>query len=96
MVSAMTGSRDGAVGHPSGCWKASDGNWYPPDQHPGESELASPDLPIATAIVAVAVLLAFVLPWTRGNGDVTLLLCGTAAAFATRWFVFGRPTEDAV
>ena len=96
MVSAMTDSHEGAVTHPSGWWKASDGNWYPPDQQPGVSEFASPDLTIATAIVAVAVLLAVVLPWTRGNGDVTLLLCGTAAAFATRWFVFGRPAEDAV
>ena len=55
---------------------------------------ASPDLAIAVAIAAIAVVLAFVLPWTRGNGDVTLLLCGTSGAFATRWFVFGRPDEE--
>jgi len=94
MVSAMTDSHEGAVTHPSGWWKASDGRWYPPDQQPGV-EVESPDLAIATAIVAIALLLAFVLPWTRGNGDVTLLLCGTAAAFATRWWVFGRPSEVA-
>ena len=61
-----------------------------------DSGAVSPDLAIAVAIVAIAVVLAFVLPWTRGNGDVTLLLSGTSAAFATRWFVFGRPTEEAI
>ena len=91
----MTESRGGAVTHPSGWWKASDGNWYPPDQQPGAPESASPDLAIATAITAIALLLAFLVPWTTGNADVTLLLCGTAAAFATRWWVFGRPNEAA-
>ena len=61
-----------------------------------DSGAVSPDLAIAVAIVAIAVVLAFVLPWTHGNGDVTLLLSGTSAAFATRWFVFGRPTEEAI
>ena len=94
MVSVMTESHEGAVTHPSGWWKASDGRWYPPDQQPGV-EVESPDLAIATVIATVALLLAFVLPWTRGDGNVTLLLCGTAAAFATRWFVFGRPNAAA-
>ena len=53
-----------------GWWKASDGNWYPPDQQPGVSELASPDLPIATAIVAVAVV--------RGNEAEIAVHAGVA------------------
>ena len=61
-----------------------------------DSEAVAPDLAIAVAIAAIAVVLAFIVPWTRGNGDVTLLLCGTAAAFATRWYVFGRPNEEAL
>jgi hypothetical protein len=89
----MTESHEGAVTHPSGWWKASDGNWYPPDQQPGATKTESPDLAIASVVAAVALFLAFVFPWTQGNGEVTLLLCGTAAAFATRWWVFGRPTE---
>jgi hypothetical protein len=79
-----------AVTHPSGWWKASDGNWYPPDQQPGTSHEMSPDLVIATVMTAVAFVLASVVPWTHGHGHVTLLLVGSAGAFFTRWRVFGR------
>ena len=86
MVSAMTESHEGAVSHPSGWWKASDGNWYPPDQQPGVAEHDATNLVIGSALAIVAVVFASVI-----NGNVALLLWGTAAAFITRWWTFERP-----
>lgn len=53
------------------------------------------DLGLAILLAAVAFVMGWLLPWSRGNGDVTLLLVGTAGAFLTRWFVFGRPSQPA-
>ena len=90
MVSGMTESHEGAVTHPSGWWKASDGNWYPPDQQPGASEHDPTNLVIGATLAVVAIVLASVI-----NGNVAVLLWGTAAAFITRWWVFERPSAVA-
>ena len=95
MVSDMTECHEAAVTHPSGWWKASDGNWYPPSRQPGEHDEvvaadSACDLVIALVIAVTAFVLASFVPWTHGNGNVTLLLAGTAGAFFTRWWVFGR------
>lgn len=90
----MTESCEGPVTHPSGWWKASDGQWYPPEQRPAAQCETSADLPIAVTIAAGTLALASVVPWTHGNGNLTLLLGGTAAAFFTRWWVFGRAQRD--
>ena len=100
MVSAMTESHDVAVTHPSGWWKASDGQWYSPDQSPGSSDdeprvgsardEAVRDLATALSMAVGAVMIAAVLPSSAAAGSATLLLGGSAGAFVTRWLVFGR------
>jgi len=86
----MTESHEGAVTHPSGWWKASDGNWYPPDQQPGTTSHDPTNLVIGAGLAVVAILLASMI-----NGHVALLLWGTAAAFVTRWWAFERPNAVA-
>ena len=89
MVSAMTESYEGAVTHPSGWWKASDGRWYPPDQQPS-AEHDRTNLVIGIALAVVTFLLFSVI-----DTNVAVLLWGTAAAFFTRWWAFERPNAVA-
>ena|SRR5947209_8302705 len=95
MVSGMTETHEAAVTHPSGWWKASDGRWYPPEQPPGANghearDEAARDLATAMSMAVGAILLGSVLPSSAAASNVTLLLGGTAAAFLTRWWMFGR------
>ena len=100
MVSVMTESHDAPVTHPSGWWKASDGRWYSPDQTPGASDEqshhastrdeAARDLATAMSMAVGAIVIGGVLPSSAAVGSVTLLLGGTAGAFLTRWWLFGR------
>ena len=95
----MSETRDMAARHPSGWWKASDGKWYRPEQQPADNDEvvaaeSACDLVIATCIAVIAVVLSSFVPWTHGNGNVTLLLVGTAGAFFTRWWVYGRTSVD--
>ena len=90
----MTEKYDGASRHPSGWWKASDGKWYSPDEHPAEDSGTAADAAIATVIVLLAIVLGLFVPASAGNGNVALLLAGTAGAFATRWWIYGRPRHN--
>lgn len=86
-----------AVTHPSGWWKASDGQWYPPDQQPGDGNEGSRGLVPALSIGVGATVLGALLPYATtvrnvwGDGNLTLLVAGTAGALLTRWWVFERP-----
>jgi hypothetical protein len=96
----MSASSEVAVSHPSGWWKASDGNWYPPEQQSGtgrgpandahgDADAGAPSRRLAhtvTATAAVAVVAARI-----GELDLTLLFAGTSAAFFARWWMFVRP-----
>ena len=96
----MTETFEAPVTHPSGWWKASDGQWYSPDQIPGSGDdeprggsardEAVRDLATALSMAVGAVVIATVLPSSAAVGSVTLLLGGSAGAFLTRWWVFGR------
>jgi len=44
--------------------------------------------------LVIGVALALLAILARGDSNVALLLWGTAAAFATRWFLFDRPAEE--
>lgn len=90
-----------AVTHPSGWWKGSDCKWYRPDQQPAperepDRDDGARDLLNAMGMAAVAVLAALLLPRflpthsATAIVDVILLFGGTACAFLTRWWMFGR------
>ena len=85
----MSEAREGAVTHPSGWWKASDGRWYPPDQQPGARD-DERDLATALAMAVGAIVFGAVLPSSAATPNVALLLGGTAGAFLVRWWAFGR------
>jgi len=92
MVSVMTEIADeikelpgdaeiGVVRHPSGWWKANE-RWNPP------ADLEAADRMIALSLALAAVVIGSLV--TRGAiGNLTLLLCGTAGAFVTRWWFEG-------
>src|SRR5258708_1176351 len=88
-----------AVTHPSGWWKASDGQWCPPEDDPRSEPVASNDLMAALSLAVGAIVLGSFLPWARmlvatvhgtdGNGNLTLLLGGVAGALIVRWRIDG-------
>ena len=86
----MTDTHEVAAIHPSGWWKASDGNWYPPEQQPDVRNEGERDLATAMSMAVLAIVVGAVLPASGATGNLTLLLGGTAGAFLTRWWVFGR------
>src|SRR5689334_4216035 len=102
MVSGMRDHGEfGAVRHPSGWWKASDGEWYPPEAEPAVASVESNDLFTAAHLAIAAVVIGSLLPWTHvlfdsvhgtdgnGLGNLTLLLGGTAGALLVKWRLGG-------
>lgn len=102
MVSGMTEHGElKAVRHPSGWWKASDGEWYPPEDDRHVTPADSSDLFTAVNLAIAAVVIGSLLPWTHvlfdsvrgtdgnGLGNLTLLLGGTASALLVKWRLDG-------
>ncbi len=87
------------VTHPSGWRKASNGRWYPPDDGPRPTPVASNDQMAALSLAVGAIVFGSFLPWARmlvatvhgtdGNGNLTLLLGGVAGALIARWRIDG-------